>query len=178
MSNNEYFSEKDKSVKKEKSEQEGKKELLHFLQFRRWKELLRMHIYAKEKLDFLKAAIKDKKITVSDVRAIVENTEELPDSEIAKIFSCIDEIENIVDIDTFLPQDFRVSKSEYQQALSDPEKRSQTVAKLTHTLAYIATSIAPNSGTPSSIFISLFARLDKNLILIQEHTIDIRRSLQ
>jgi hypothetical protein len=113
MSSNEQFSEQERSEKKQKSEKEGKKELLHFLQFRRWKELLRMHIYSKEKLDFLKSAIREKKLDMSEIREIVQNTEELEDSEVTKIFSSIDAIEGVSDIDTFLPEDFRITKDEY-----------------------------------------------------------------
>jgi hypothetical protein len=113
MSSNEQFSLTERSEKKQKSEKEEKKELLHFLQFRRWKELLRMHIYNKEKLDFLKSAIREKKLDVAEIREIVQNTEELEDSEVTKIFSSIDAIESVSDIDTFLPEDFRITKDEY-----------------------------------------------------------------
>lgn len=172
----ESFNDKEQKEKKERSETVEKERVFRFLRFQKWKEILRSHFVSKKQLEYLKSAIERWYLGVHSLKSILHN-QELWTEEIELIFSRIDEIESIPNVDTFLPKDFRVTKEEYMEALSDNKKREILVAKLTDALAYMTDTVAPASFTPSSMFFSLFARLDKNLILLQENTLDIRRSL-
>ncbi|MEA3387062.1 MAG: hypothetical protein U9Q66_01395 [Patescibacteria group bacterium] len=57
------------------------------------------------------------------------------------MFDKIDEIEDIKDIDKYLPEDLRVSKDEYKQAVENSLKRTITLTKLNTALTLLADQI-------------------------------------
>jgi hypothetical protein len=103
----------------------------------------------------------------------------LDSTAISEIFTMIDEIESTHNVDAIFPKIYRVSREEYLQALENPVSRLQTLTKIDTSLVFIYNSINPHVGMGVLSFFSGFMNiLDKNLIKIQEHTIDIKRSLQ
>jgi len=56
--------------------------------------------------------------------------------------------------------------------------RVQTLTKLNTSLTVLANQIQPDSQSGLSLFSGVLMVLDKNLVLVQEHTVDIRNNLQ
>jgi len=98
--------------------------------------------------------------------------------EIEEIFTKIDEIEEIKDIDKYLPKENRISKEEYTKAIYDDIFRIQTLIKIKTALAILSTQINPENWFWINIFKWFLLVLDKNLIKIQENHIDIKNSLE
>lgn len=161
---------------KEQLEAEKKAEIAEALRFRKNKEKLLSRLEKDKGLAFLKSMVERDLIAVTTAEAIVSG-EGLDSHEIEEIFSKIDEIEATHEIDRILPADFRVSKDEYLLAMKDPAARSETLAKIDSSLSYIYASVNPNPFSVLNFFGGFMAALDKNLVRVQENTIDIKRSL-
>lgn len=109
----------------------------------------------------------------------VLDSSHLDSQAIAEIFGKLDEIESTHNVDEIFPKVYRISREEYLQALENPVSRIQTLTKLDTSLVFIYNSLNPHAHMGILDFFSGFMHiLDKNLIKIQEHTIDIKRSLQ
>ncbi|MDD5770560.1 MAG: hypothetical protein PHE25_06320 [Candidatus Gracilibacteria bacterium] len=141
----------------------------------------------KERNDIL--SISDKSLqdleSLLDKGIISENTfkdilkgKEISKTQIEEIFDKIDQIEDIKDIDKYLPKNLRISKEEYKQALEDTIVRTQVLTKINTALTIIVEQINPSSGIGLNLFSGFLTVLDKNLILVQENTIDIKDSLE
>jgi inorganic pyrophosphatase len=61
------------------------------------------------------------------------------------IFQKIDEIENIENIDEYLPKEYRITKEEYKNALSNDIFRVQIITKINVALSIIYNQIKPES---------------------------------
>lgn len=70
-----------------------------------------------------------------------------------------------------------MTKDEYVRALSSPDERQRALTKIDAALSYLYDQASPNGFSAVSIFFSGFMMLNKNLVLVQENTIDIKRSL-
>ncbi len=161
---------------KEKLESEKKAEIAEALRFKKNKEKLLSRIEKDKGLAFLKSMVERDLIAVSTAEAIVSG-EDLDPHEIEEIFTKIDEIESTHDIDRILPKDYRVSRDEYLVAMRDSGARASTLSKIDSALAYIYASVNPNPLSVLNFFGGFMAALDKNLVRVQENTIDIKRSL-
>lgn len=161
---------------KEESEAEKKAEIADALRFRKDKEKLLSRLEKDKGLAFLKSMVERGLIEVATAESIVSG-EDLDSAEIEEIFSKIDEIENTHEIDRILPPEFRVSRDEYLLALKDAETRSATLGKLDLALDYIYQTVHPAPLSVLNFFGGFIAALDRNLVLVQENTIDIKRSL-
>ena len=102
---------------------------------------------------------------------------ELEHDEVEKIFEKIDEIESIDDIDDYLPKEMRVTKEEYAAATHDDDTLIQVEGKIHRALTHLSQSANPQIWGSVNIFSSFLTMLDKNLITIQEHHIDMQDSL-
>ena len=108
----------------------------------------------------------------------ISTTESMPPDEVAAIFTKMDEIENIPKIESILPLAMRLTKDEYAQALESTDARTTALSKLDLALQYLYDSTHSDVFSPMSFFFSTFLMLSKNLVKVQEATIDIKRSLQ
>ena len=105
----------------------------------------------------------------------------LTEAELHTIFDRIEEIDNIIDKDPdnkYLPKKLVITKKDYIQSIEDKKVRKKTFVKIDDTLDYLYNQSNPNSFNPVDIFSSFFFMLNKNLVTIQENTIDIKRSLE
>ena len=107
---------------------------------------------------------------------ILKAINEIPTSVETKLI--VDKIENIKDINNYLPQELRVTKDEYSQAVQDDIFRVKTLTKLQSALTLLSTQINPDTLTGLNIFSGFISVLDKNLVMIQEHNIDMKNNLQ
>jgi hypothetical protein len=181
MSKEEYekFGQVDKEKKqREISEIDKKHEIARTLEYQKDKEKLIARIEKDKNLSFLKSLIERGLIETSTVQNVIDDAT-LDEKALAEIFSKLDEIEATHQVDMIFPKTYRISKEEYIQALKDPTSRTQILTKLETSLVFIYDSLHPNATMGILDFFSGFMHiLDKNLIKIQEHTIDIKRSLE
>jgi len=116
-------------------------------------------------------------ITKETAEKIIDK-EDIGDDTVKEIFEKIDKMEDIKDIDNYLPQELRISKKDYSRALIDDIFRVQIITKLDSALALLANKITPDSSTGLNLFSGYLTVLDKNLVIVQENTIDIKDSLE
>jgi transcription initiation factor TFIIIB Brf1 subunit/transcription initiation factor TFIIB len=160
------------------TEEEKKETILKAMEYQKSKEKLLTRLEKEKSLSFLRSFVERGLIETSTVEQMLSNSN-LDSTAISEIFTMIDEIESTHNVDAIFPKIYRVSREEYLQALENPVSRLQTLTKIDTSLVFIYNSINPHVGMGVLSFFSGFMNiLDKNLIKIQEHTIDIKRSLQ
>ena len=168
-------SQKERTEKIE-SEKVRKEEIARALEFKSKKEKLFEALDHKKQLRFLKSMVERGLLGVQTAEAIVAD-EALDTESIEEIFEKIDAIDAVRNVDMILPDNLRLTKEEYVSALKSLDSRTKAIAKLDQALHFIADTKLPHSSSPVSAFYSYFSILDKNLRIVQEHTIDIKRSL-
>lgn len=175
----ELLSNIEKSKKLEKlSEQEKKDLVARDLEYKKDKEVLLARIDKDKNLSFLKSLVERGLIGASTVEQVLSNIT-LDSRALAEIFEKIDEIEATHNVDTIFPKVYRITREEYLLALENPVSRLQLLTKIDTSLVFIYDSLNPHASMGILDFFSGFMHiLDKNLIKIQEHTIDIKRSLK
>lgn len=171
------YNEKEKNLKK----QQEKKQLQEYLEKQKTHEVtkkqIETQIYTEQKLEELKILVEKWLITQQQAEDIANN-KELNKKDIQEIFENISQIEEIKDIDKYLPKELRVTIQEYQKAMFDDIFRIQTLTKIKTAL----TVLSQHSWLENQAWVNLFSWflsvLDKNLILIQEHNIDMKNNLE
>ncbi len=108
---------------------------------------------------------------------MIANTEDFEPEAIHEVFTKIDEIEAVQNVDKILPPPLRLTKDEYALATQEPHARASALAKLDRALGHLYDQTHTDGFSPMSLFFSAFLMLGKNLVKIQEGTIDIKRSL-
>lgn len=161
---------------KEEREAERKAEIAEALRYRRNKEKLLSRLEKDKGLAFLKSMVERDLIAVSTAEAIVSG-DDLDSAVIEEIFQKIDDIEATHEIDRILPAELRITKDEYLTAMKDPDARKDALVKIDAALSYIYASVNPNPLSLLNFFGGFMAALDRNLVRVQENTIDIKRSL-
>ena len=162
------------------SEEEKKQEIKKVIESEKKKEEIRSHMEADEQLSHLQELL-DTSDLDDHTKKIIEKVvdwEEISSQEIQEIFEKIDQIENIKDVDKYIPEKLRISKEEYSHSLHDEESRKKTIQKIDNSLWILSQQLNTGHMGWLNLFSGFLAVLDKNLILIQEHTIDIKRSLE
>jgi len=169
--------EKKKKALSEKDIKENNKKII---EHQKVKEKISVEIEAEDSLNDLKDLIDKWVITKETANKIVE-WENIDETTIKEIFEKIDQLEEIKDIDNYLPIELRISRDDYSRALHDDIFRLQTITKLDSALTLIANKINPDSALGLNLFswfLWFLTVLDKNLVLVQENTIDIKDNLK
>lgn len=158
-------------------EENQKKQLKKALEHKKVKEKISVEIESEKQILNLKELV-DKWVISNETKEKIDNWIDIWEDVVNFIFEKIDEIENVNEIDKYLPKELRISHDEYIRALHDDIFRVQTITKLNSALTLLYNQINPNSVTWLSIFSWYLLVLDKNLIKIQENTIDIKYNLK
>lgn len=158
-------------------EENQKKQLKKALEHKKVKEKISVEIEAEKQILNLKELVK-KWVITNETKEKIDNWIDIWEDVVNFIFEKIDEIENVNKIDKYLPKELRITHNEYIKALHDDIFRVQTITKLNSALTLLSNQINPNSLTWLSIFSWYLLILDKNLIKIQENTIDIKNNLK
>lgn len=164
--------EKKKRLESEKHEEEK----AEWRERYRKKEIFATLFEKKKLLQFLKSMVERGLLKPRTARAIMAH-KEVETKELEEMFTKIDAIEAIRNVEKILPNNLRLTKEEYASALKNDANRTQAIKKIEQALYFIANSHSPRSSSPVSAFLSFFAVLDTNLRTVQEHTIDLKRSL-
>lgn len=117
-------------------------------------------------------------VITADTAKKINAWEVLTKDEINDMFEKIKQIENIKNIEDYIPKNLIVSKQEYTKAINDKEERKNVLKKLNNTLSIVADNITGTPVPAINIFANFIELLDKNLILIQENTIDLKNTLE
>jgi hypothetical protein len=125
----------------------------------------------------LKELIESWVITKHTAEKVINN-QNIDEDLIKEIFDKIDELEEIKNINNYIPEELRISKEDYLKALTDNIFRTQVITKLDSSLTLIANKINPDSTMWLNLFSGFLTILDKNLIIVQENTIDIKNNLK
>ncbi|EKE30374.1 MAG: hypothetical protein ACD_2C00001G0024 [uncultured bacterium (gcode 4)] len=173
----ENFEKDDINNKKEKlSEKELKKEAAKNIEFKKEKDKLLNMIEKDRNLAMLRSIIERWLIRPEIIKAIAE-WKWLDILEINEVLKKIDDISATEKIDSILPKEMRVTKEEYLEALGSPEPRGHLIDKLNRSLDHLYLLSNPFSWNIYDMFSWLFLILNKNLVAVQDRTIDIKLSL-
>ena len=171
-----YLSEEERKRAQSKDEAELKKEQERILKQQKQKEVLREEEAISDDLSRLKDLLEKHVINDDLVKKVIDHWE-LDHEEVEEIFEKIDEIEAMENIDDYLPKDMRVTKEEYAAATHDDDALVIVEAKIHAALWALAQNANPNVGWSINIFSGFMTMLDKNLVTIQEHHIDMQDAL-
>lgn len=147
------------------------------LDFKKQKEKIELEINSEIQLDNLKELVSKWLITNETAKKILV-WEEISNDEIKEVFEKINQIEEIKDVDKYLPKEYRITQEQYFKAINDDIYRVKILTKLDFALNILVKQIIPDSSSWLNIFSGFIWILDKNLILIQENTIDIKTWLK
>jgi len=172
-----YLSEEERKKTKQKDEQELQKEQEAILKMEKKKEKMREEETISDDLQKLRDMLEDHIIDNSLVEKVIQHAE-LDHEELEKIFDQIDRIENLEKIDDYLPKDLRISKEEYAVATHDDKELIKVEEKIHTALTHLSSVITPQTWGSMNIFSGFLTMLDKNLITIQEHHIDLKDGLK
>lgn len=171
------FSENEKKLKKDQE----KKELQEFLDKQKTHEVTKKQIEAQmqteEKLEELKLLVEKWLLTQKQAEQIASN-HELNNKDIQEIFERISQIEEIQDVDKYLPKELRIWVKEYQKAMFDDIFRIKTLTKIKTALTVLWNQTGLNNKAGINLFSWFLWVLDSNLVLIQEHNIDMKNNLE
>ena len=166
--------------KKEKSEKEKKLQQAKIIEQEKIKKEAREKKENDDILHRLEEMLEDWELSqdeIKELKHMVDNVD-LSEDQIEEILDKIEEIENIEDVDNYIPKEFRITKDEYKQSLTDDILRLKTLTKLNTSLSLLANQINPDSSIWMNLFSWYLVILDKNLIKVQENTIDVKDSLE
>jgi len=172
-------SEEEKKLQKFKEKQE-KYEKSKKLEQERIKQ---ENIEKKENFNILKRLeemLEDWKLSQNEIQELKQlvNNIDISENEVEEILNKIEELEEIEDIDNYLPKKFRINTEEYKKSLTNSEIRKKTLKKISSALNILSEQINSDSGIWMNLFSWYMIILDKNLIKIQENNIDIKNSLE
>jgi len=176
IENKNIFNENEKK-KKELKEEEIVNEQKKQLEFKKTKEKISVEIEIEDEIYHLKELVEKWVISKDTVDKVIE-WKDISEDEIKEIFDKIDEIEELKDVDKYLPENLRISKEDYLKAVNNDIFRVQIITKIDSALTLLSNQANPDSAMWLNLFSGFLAVLDKNLIKIQENTIDVKDSLK
>ena len=171
------FYEEEKKKKKITKKIWDKEQIKKIVAENKKKASVKTKIETDEKLFSLKELIKKWYISEKTSKKIIDG-ERLWDEGIKEIFDKIDEIENIKDINKYLPLELRISRDDYKKAISNSLFRNKVMIKIDKALTILANQISWDYVWWINLFTWFLSVLDKNLIKIQENTIDLKENLE
>ncbi len=167
----------DENKKKKVSEKQIQNENKKIAEHHKIKEKIWVEIEAEENLLDLKELVESGVIS-KETAEKVASWDNIDEEVINEIFEKIDQMEDIKDIDKYLPKELRISHDDYVKALHDDIFRVQMLTKLNSALTLLSRQINPDSAMWLNLFSGFLTVLDKNLIIVQENTIDVKDNLE
>lgn len=177
MVSEKFYANEEERKKGEIREQEEKQSLKKQQEFLKTKEKIAVEFEAEQDLNTLKNMLSKWEIDENLIKK-VEKSEELDSHEIDEIFEKIEEIENIEEINSYIPEKLRITKSDYLEARKNDIFREEALTRIDLSLWILSERIEPKSLAWANIFSWFLSILDKNLVTIQEHHIDIKENLK
>lgn len=163
--------------KKKLSEKESKENKKKNLEHKKVKEKISVEIDTDDSLWNLKELISKWVISKETAEKIISGSS-IDEKNIKEIFEKIDQIEEVKNIDKYLPKKLRITKEDYSQSLHNDIFRTKTITKVESALIILWEQVNPDNAIWINLFSWFLTILDKNLILIQEYHIDIKNNLK
>lgn len=169
---------KDELIKKKNIDiteinKENKKQLEYKIQ----REKILVKIETENNLEYLKDLLNNWIVSNETAQKIID-WEKISNNEIKEIFKKINQIDEIKDINIYIPKEYRITQEDYFKAINDNDFRGEIIKKLDSTLSILAKQIIPDNYWGLNLFSGFIWFLDKNLTTIQENTIDIKNWLK
>lgn len=165
--------------KRKLSEIEIKEEIAKKLELEKEKKALLIRIEKDRQLSYLKSIVERWLINPTTITHAID-WDEISKEELNEIFDKIDQIEDIQNINSILPDYCRISREEYIEAIDDPAKREQLLSKIDNALNYIYNATHATHSPILWLFYNLINNYNtnhKDLVFVQWNLIDIKRSL-
>ncbi len=177
MKNNEtvYLAEQERQ-KRKKTQAEKLKAEEDIIRAKKNKEYVHEEEEVEHDLQKLRDLLDEHILDDALIEKVIAKTE-IDHEDIEDIFKKIDELEALENIDDYLPKNMRVSKEEYAHATHDQQATKQVIIKIEKCLWVLWQHASPSMGWSINIFSGFLVMLDKNLVTIQEHHIDMKDSL-
>lgn len=136
-------------------------------------------LQTEESLSKLKEMIRDGDMDISSLNFVKNIAEDgiIDSEEIKEIMLKIDDINNNPEVSRYLPDELRITRDEYLQALKNEKKKQLLLWKVEEALWHIGAQVSSGRKIGFNIFATMALILNRNLVLIQENHIDIKRSL-
>jgi len=166
--------------KKEKSEKQKKQERQKILEQENRKKEAREKKDNSDILKRLEEMLDDWELSkdeIKELKQMVDDTD-ISQEEINDILEKINEIDDIDEVDKYLPKDFRITSEEYKQSITNGIIRTKTLTKLNTALTILSNQLNPDSSMWMNLFSWYMVILDKKLVKIQENNIDVKNSLE
>ena len=176
MSIDKWILKENELIKKKISLKEVQKTIKKQKEFIKTKETISIKIKTEDNIYHLKELIEKWIINKQTAENIIK-WNNIENSIIKEIFNKIDKIEDIKNIKNYIPDNLRINKNDYLKALNDGSFRNDIIKRLDKSLIILSNKINPDSIFWINLLSWVLTILDKNLILIQENTIDIKNSL-
>lgn len=175
---NEFLkSQEDEKKKKKLTEKQKQDEVLKQIKFKEKKEEIELKEQTQKLLSELKELVELGIISDKTAKKI-ELGEKIKEEEVKNLLNKIEELDNIKDIERYIPKDLLIKKDEYLKALNEKKTKEQVLWKLNNTLSIVAKNIWGSAWTSIWFFSTFLHILDKNLVLIQENSIDLKDYLE
>jgi arginine utilization protein RocB len=171
-----FFEEEDKR-KKSENEKKLRKQYEEYLKAKKKTEEELSFWEYKKKLEYIQVSKNISSELQKEIQILKNKLDSLKISfeEIKDVLAKIKQIEEINNIDEYLPKEYRITLEEYKKSLIDPVCRQKTIHKLNKALNILVQHI--NVVDNILYMFTGYLLLDKNLQLLQENHIDIKNSL-
>lgn len=166
--------------KKKLDEESEQEEMKKQEEFERQKERMKSDLdieWFKFDLEKLKVMVEQWALTKSTYE-LIKNWEIVQDEQVKEIFEKIDQIENIENIDQILPKGLRVTKEEYISALKSEEYKKALLEKINQALDFLFHSSRADNSFWLDLFSFIYTLFNKNLQIVHDHNIDMKRNLK
>lgn len=173
----EIFASRDKEVKK-KTEEERKESIRQTMEFTHEKKELTEKNESRRKFNLLKSMIERHLLTPETFNNLsLEDAVENNDTAVREVLKKIDEIESLEWIDNILPKKLRVTIEEYVHAQKSEESRVLALQKIDMALRHLYLNFNPEWSLSFLFFQFMLLSFQKQAKIVQEHTVDIRKTL-
>lgn len=175
-----HILEEEENKKRKISEKQKKQQLEKVAKQQEKKEKLHQEEVTHDELENLKNLLEHHEIDDETIKKVQEIAADdtIDSQEMKEIFEMIEDFENSEEQKKYIPQEFQITKDEYAQALHDEDSRKETLTKLDTVLWILADHASPGAMRSLNVIWWLSLLLDKDLVVVQEKHIDIKRSLE
>lgn len=171
----EGFADNQEKERREKTELERKSEIARKISFEKEKAQAAAEREKSRKLQMLKSGVERGNIRPQDAKETAKAAGlDLPG--VAETLEAIDLVENLPNVDSFLPRDLRLTREEYLQAVRSQDARTAALRKVDAALSHLQ---GEQWGGPFSLraLLGIFTAMGRSLTAAQEAQVDVKRDL-
>lgn len=170
----EGFADKQDKERKERSERERKEEISRRMAFEKGKAEAAAERENLRQLQMLKSGVERGLVKPEAAASAAREMADLPG--VAETLEAIELVENLPNVDSFLPRDLRLTREEFLSAVRSPDARADALAKVDAALSHLQDQ---QWGGPFSLraILGIFTAMGRSLTAAQEAQVDVKRDL-